>query len=260
MLEINNITVCYKERPTVKNFSLELKEGQIVSLVGESGSGKTTVIRSVLGLLPGGGKVTEGDILFEGKSLLQNTSDQWRRLRGTDISMIFQDSGAMLNPIRKIGDGFVEYIRIHEDISKKDAWEKGITMLEKMCLAGAENIMKSYPFQLSGGMRQRVGIAMAMTYQPRLLLADEPTSALDVTTQAQIVRQMLELRDTYGTGIIVVTHNLGVAMYMSDFIIVMKNGRIEDQGTRDYILHESNKKYTKTLLDAVPSLGGERFV
>ena len=136
MLEINNITVCYKERPTVKNFSLELEEGQIVSLVGESGSGKTTVIRSVLGLLPGGGRVTEGDILFEGKSLLQNTPDQWRKIRGTDISMIFQDSGAMLNPIRKIGDGFVEYIRIHEDISKKDAWEKGITMLEKMRLAG----------------------------------------------------------------------------------------------------------------------------
>lgn len=260
MLEINNITVCYKERPTVKNFSLELEEGQIVSLVGESGSGKTTVIRSVLGLLPGGGKVTEGDILFEGKSLLQNTSDQWRRLRGTDISMIFQDSGAMLNPIRKIGDGFVEYIRIHEDISKKDAWEKGITMLEKMRLAGAENIMKSYPFQLSGGMRQRVGIAMAMTYEPRLLLADEPTSALDVTTQAQIVRQMLELRNSYGTSIIVVTHNLGVAAYMSDKIVVMKDGEIVDSGTRDHILNGGSCDYTKMLLDAVPSVGGVRYV
>ena len=121
MLEINNITVCYKERPSLKNFSMTLETGKIASLVGESGSGKTTVIRAVLGLLAGGGKVTEGDILFEGKSLLKNTPDQWRKLRGTEISMIFQDSGAMLNPTRKIGDVFVEYIRTHEKISRKEA-------------------------------------------------------------------------------------------------------------------------------------------
>ena len=260
MLEIKNITICYKDRPTVKNFSMTLKRGEIASLVGESGSGKTTVIRAVLGLLPGGGRVTEGDILFEGTSLLGNTPDQWRALRGTDISMIFQDSGAMLNPIRKIGDGFVEYIRTHEAISKKDAWEKGIKMLERMRLPSGDNIMNSYPFQLSGGMRQRVGIAMAMTYDPKLLLADEPTSALDVTTQAQIVRQMMELRDTYGTSIIVVTHNLGVAAYMSDNIVVMRHGKIEDQGDRAHILSHSENAYTRTLLDAVPSLGGIRYV
>ena len=163
MLEIKNITVCYGDRPTVSDFSMNLKQGQIASLVGESGSGKTTVIRAVLGLLPGGGRVSEGDILFDGKSLLQNTPMEWRKLRGSEISMIFQDSGAMLNPIRRIGDGFVEYIRTHEEISKQEAWKKGTAMLEKMRLAGAENIMQSYPFQLSGGMRQRVGIAMAMT-------------------------------------------------------------------------------------------------
>lgn len=120
--------------------------------------------------------------------------------------------------------------------------------------------MESYPFQLSGGMRQRVGIAMGMTYQPKLLLADEPTSALDVTTQAQIVRQMMKLRDDYHTGIIVVTHNLGVAAYMSDYIVVMKNGKMEDQGTREYILKESKNEYTRKLLEAVPSRGGERYV
>ena len=166
----------------------------------------------------------------------------------------------MLNPIRRIGDGFVEYIRTHEEISKQEAWKKGTAMLEKMRLAGAENIMQSYPFQLSGGMRQRVGIAMAMTYDPKLLLADEPTSALDVTTQAQIVRQMMELRDTYGTSIIVVTHNLGVAAYMSDNIVVMRHGKIEDQGDREHILCHSENAYTRTLLDAVPSLGGIRYV
>lgn len=245
MLKLDNVTISYKNVPTVQNFNLDMKEGQIVSLVGESGSGKTTVIRAVLGLLAGGGKVTEGSITFEGEDLLSYTPEQWRKLRGSDISMIFQDSGAMMNPTRKVGKVFTEYILTHENISKKEAWSKGIAMLERMRLPSPDNIMESYPFQLSGGMRQRVGIAMGMTYQPKLLLADEPTSALDVTTQAQIVRQMMKLRDDYHTGIIVVTHNLGVAAYMSDYIVVMKNGRMEDQGTREYILKESKNEYTR---------------
>ena len=166
----------------------------------------------------------------------------------------------MLNPIRKIGNVFVEYIRTHEKISKKDAWKKGMEMMERMRLPDGDNIRNSYPFQLSGGMRQRVGIAMAMTFQPKLLLADEPTSALDVTTQAQIVRQMMELRDEYGTSIIMVTHNLGVAAYMSDQIVVMKEGQIVDRGGRDQILRGGSSVYTQALLDAVPSLGGVRYV
>ena len=242
MLKLQDVTISYQNDLTVQNFHLDMKPGQIISLVGESGSGKTSVIRAVLGLLPGGGKVTSGSITFEGNDLLSYTPEQWRKLRGSDISMIFQDSGAMMNPTRKIGSVFTEYILTHEKLSKRD------------------NIMHSYPFQLSGGMRQRVGIAMGMTYQPKLLLADEPTSALDVTTQAQIVRQMMQLRDDYHTGIIIVTHNLGVAAYMSDFIVVMKDGKIEEQGTREYILQESDNEYTRKLLEAVPSLGGKRYV
>lgn len=260
MLRLKDVTISYKERPAVKDLNLSLGQGKICSIVGESGSGKTTVIRAVLGLLGGGGKVTKGDILFEGKSLLLNTKEEWRKLRGTDISMIFQDSGAMINQTRIIGRQFVEYIRTHENMTKKDAWDRGIQMLERMRLPSGDNIMKSYPFQLSGGMNQRVGIAMAMTFQPKLLLADEPTSALDVTTQAQIVRQMMELRDAYKTSIIVVTHNLGVAAYMSDHIFVMKNGEIVDAGDREEILHHPQSEYTKSLLEAVPSLGGERYV
>ena len=256
MLELKNVTISYKDWPTVKNFDLSLGQGKICSIVGESGSGKTTVIRAVLGLLGGGGKVTGGDILFEGRSLLSNTKEEWRKLRGTDISMIFQDSGAMTNQTRVIGKQFVEYICTHERVSKKEAWERGIEMLERMRLPSGDNIMKSYPFQLSGGMRQRVGIAMAMTFQPKLLLADEPTSALDVTTQAQIVRQMMELRDAYKTSIIMVTHNLGVAAYMADHIV----GTIVDAGDREQILRHSQSEYTKNLLDAVPSLGGVRYV
>ncbi len=260
MLDVKNITISYGKRPTVKNFSMSMEKGQIVSLVGESGSGKTTVIRAIFGLLPGGGKVTEGDIIFEGESLLSYSDDKWRQFRGTDISMIFQDSGAMMNPTKKVGSAYTEYILTHENITKAEAFQKGVTMLERMRLPSGDNVMRSYPFQLSGGMRQRVGIAMGMTYQPKLLLADEPTSALDVTTQAQIVRQMMELRDNYGTSLIVVTHNLGVAAYMSDHIIVMKDGLIEDQGNRNYMLYESKNEYTHKLLDAVPSIGGKRYV
>ena len=261
LLESKNATISYGPREIVKDFNLTMDQGQVCSIVGESGSGKTTVIRAVLGLLAGGGKVTKGDILFEGKSLLKNTAEEWRNLRGTEISMIFQDSGAMMNPTRRIGSSYVEYIRTHEkNISKQDAWAKGVKMLERMRLPSGDNIMRSYPFQLSGGMRQRVGIAMGMTYEPKLLLADEPTSALDVTTQAQIIRQFMELRDDFGTSIIIVTHNLGVAAYMADYLIVMKNGLIEDEGTRDHILQASDNPYTKMLLEAVPSLGGVRYV
>ena len=227
LLEIKNVDISYGKNVTVSDCNLTLEQGEICSIVGESGSGKTTVIRAVLGLLAGGGKVTAGEILFEGKSLLGLDKKQWRDLRGHDISMIFQDSGAMMNQTRKIGNTFVEYIRTHENLSKKEAWAKGRDMLTRMHLPDGDRIMRSYPFQLSGGMRQRVGIAMGMTYQPKLLLADEPTSALDVTTQAQIVRQMMELRDEYGTSIILVTHDLGVATYMGDKIVVMKNGKIK---------------------------------
>lgn len=260
MLQLKDVTISYKNEPTVEHFNLNMKQGQIVSLVGESGSGKTTVIRAILGLLAGGGKVSEGSILFENQDLLSYTNEQWRKLRGTQISMIFQDSGAMMNPTRKVGKVFTEYILTHEKISKKEAWAKGCEMLGRMNLASPDNVMNSYPFQLSGGMRQRVGIAMGMTYQPKLLLADEPTSALDVTTQAQIVRQMMELRDDYGTGIIIVTHNIGVAAYMADQLIVMHHGKVVDHGTREEVLNNPTSDYTRKLLEAVPEMEGKRYV
>lgn len=260
LLEIDKINIEYDGARAVRDFSMILEKGEICSIVGESGSGKTSVIRAVFGLLAGGGKINSGEILFNGRSLLKNSAEDWRSLRGRDISMIFQDSGAMMNPTKKIGRGYREYIKTHEKVSAKEATKKSIDMLARMRLPDPENVMNSYPFQLSGGMRQRVGIAMGMTFMPRLLLADEPTSALDVTTQAQIVRQMMELREEYGTSIIIVTHDIGIAAYMSDQIIVMKNGCVEDRGDREHIINESGNTYTRRLIDAVPSLGGERFV
>ena len=260
MLDINNITVQYgNNNPVIVDLSLHMKQGEIVSIVGESGSGKSTVIRSVMGLLPAGGKITKGDLIFNGHSLLSYSRDEWNKIRGTQVSMIFQDCGAMINPIRKIGKQFIEYIRIHEKISKEEASKKAINMLEQMMLPNPENIMNSYPFQLSGGMRQRIGIAMAMTFNPKLLIADEPTSALDVTTQSQIIRNMLELREKFNTGIIMVTHNLAVAAYISDKIIVMKDGKIVEQGSRDDILNHPKDEYTKKLLNSVPNWEDELY-
>ena len=259
MLEIKDLAVQYgNQAPTIEHFNLSMKKGEIISVVGESGSGKTTVIRAVLGALSGAGRVTSGDILYHGESLLKNSKSDWRKIRGSKMSMIFQDCGGTLNPIRKIGSQYVEYIRTHQSMTKKEAWDKAVSMLTKMRLPDAENIMNSYPYQLSGGMRQRVGIAMAMTFNPELLLADEPTSALDVTTQ--IVRQMMELRDDFGTGIIIVTHNIGVAAYMADQLIVMHHGKVVDHGTREEVLNNPTSDYTKKLLEAVPEMEGKRYV
>lgn len=261
MLEITDLSVQYPgQQPAIEQFCLSMKKGEIVSIVGESGSGKTSVIRAILGALPGGGAVTAGDIRFYGNSLLHNSAEEWRKLRGTRISMIFQDCGSTLNPIRKIGSQYVEYIQTHIKVSNKTAWDRAMSMLTSMRLPDAERVMNSYPHQLSGGMRQRVGIAMAMTFHPELLLADEPTSALDVTTQAQIVRQMMELRDEFGTGILLVTHNLGVAAYMSDQLIVMQRGSVVDCGTRKEVLAHPASEYTRKLLQAVPEMEGQRFV
>jgi peptide/nickel transport system ATP-binding protein len=259
MLEIQNLTIQYGMTPAVEQFHLSMKPGEIAAIVGESGSGKSTVLRSILGALPSTGRVTEGDILFHGKSLLNQSPKEWQELRGTRIAMIFQDCGGTLNPIRRIGSQFVEYIQAHAKVSRKDAWNQAKTMLEKMRLPDSENIMNRFPHQLSGGMRQRVGIAMAMTFRPELLLADEPTSALDVTTQAQIVKELLELRDTFGTGVILVTHNLGVAAYMANQLLVMEQGRVVDQGTREQILYHPTSDYTKKLLRSVPELEGNPF-
>ena len=237
MLEIKDLAVQYGHHdPTIEHFNLSMKKGEIISVVGESGSGKTTVIRAVLGALPGAGQVTSGDIIFHGESLLKNSKRDWRKLRGSKMSMIFQDCGGTLNPIRKIGSQYVEYICTHEAMAKKDAWQRAVTMLSKMRLPDAENIMNSYPYQLSGGMRQRVGIAMAMTFNPELLLADEPTGNLDPKNSFEIMKLLEEINER-GTTVLVVTHNREIVNAFKKRVITMKKGVIvsdEQEGGYQY--------------------------
>jgi len=262
MLKIENLSINYdnNKKVAVDKFNLSMEKGEIISIVGESGSGKSTIIKAILGILSASAEISNGKIIFEGESLIGKSREELRKLRGTKISMIFQDCVATLNPIRKIGKQYVEYICTHSQMNKKEAWNLAVNMLEKMRLPDGENIMNSYPYQLSGGMCQRVGIAIAMTFKPVLLLADEPTSALDVTNQSQIVKQMMELRDDHNTSILLVTHNMGVAAYMADKIIVMKDGKIMDYGTKEDLLYNSKSDYTKELLNSIPEMEGESFV
>ncbi len=259
LLDVKNLDVSYGDKLTVTGASIELDKGEILSIVGESGSGKTTVIRAIMGCLPGRGHVSGGSITFDGRDMLKNTREDWRKISGSEMSMIFQDSGNMINPIRRIGEQFTNYILAHApQKSKAEAAEMAKDMLNKVRLPNPQNIMNSYPFELSGGMRQRVGIAMAMIFSPKLLLADEPTSALDVTTQAQIIRQIVDVRNEYNAAVILVTHNIGVASYVSNKLMVMKNGHVVESGGRE-IIENPQHAYTKELLAAVPALGDKKY-
>jgi ABC-type dipeptide/oligopeptide/nickel transport system, ATPase component len=260
LLDINNLSIKYREEEfAVKNINMSVNSKEIIGIVGESGSGKSTLISAILGLLPKGASVYSGDIIFKDKNLLQYSKKEWQEIRGNRMAMIFQNAGGSLTPIKKIGDQFIESIRSHFNMSKADAYAEAVDMLGKMRLPDAKRIMNSYPFELSGGMKQRVAIAMAMTMEPEILLADEPTSALDATVQAQVVRQMMELRKNFNTSIIIVTHNMGVAAYMCDKIGVMQQGELVEWGTKEQIINNPKCEYTKKLLSAIPELEGRNL-
>lgn len=259
LLDVKNLDISYGSKLTVSGVNIQLDKGEILSIVGESGSGKTTVIRAIMGCLPGRGHVSGGSITFGGRDMLKNTREDWRKISGSEMSMIFQDSGNMINPVRRIGEQFTDYILAHApQKSKAEAAEMAKDMLNKVRLPNPQNIMNSYPFELSGGMRQRVGIAMAMIFSPKLLLADEPTSALDVTTQAQIIRQIVDVSNEYNAAVILVTHNIGVASYVSNKLMVMKNGHVVESGGHE-IIENPQHAYTKELLAAVPVLGDKKY-
>lgn len=262
LLEIKKLTVAYQNYKSsvdiLKDFSLSLEKNQVLGIVGESGSGKTTLVRSLLGLLPAGGEIKRGKILFKGTDLLKLGQEEQRTLRGRQISMIFQDPSAALNPIRRIGTQFTETLCCHLGISKNIARILALEMLAKMCLPDPAKILSYYPFQLSGGMKQRVTIAMAMALNPEILIADEPTSALDVTVQAQIIKEMEKLRQNFATSIILITHNIGLVAYLADKIGVMYGGRLVEWGTKEQVLNQPGHPYTKALLEASPQLADSR--
>ena len=260
LLEVKDLDISYGDKLTVTGASLELDKGEIMSIVGESGSGRTTVIRAIMGCLPGAGRVSRGSIIFDGKDVLQNTPDEWRKMYGSEMSMIFQDSGNMINPIRRIGQQFIDYVQAHQpDKSKDQAYKMCCDMLTNVRLPNPENIMNSYPFELSGGMRQRVMIAMGLICHPQLLIADEPTTALDVTIQAQILDLMKDLQKKTGMGIIFITHNLGVVADICDKVSVMYAGKIVEQGPVDDIFYEPAHPYTKGLLRSMPRVDAESY-
>ncbi len=259
LIEIQNLSVRYPDAQAavLRDVDLTLNVGEITCVIGESGSGKSTLLNSVL-QLPGRVEITEGQVLFRGNDLRQWTARQMRSIRGSEIGVVFQEPGASLDPIRKIHKQFYDALRAHDRfITKLEARQKAAALLQSMEFKEPERILECCPAQLSGGMNQRVAIAVAMALEPAILLADEPTSALDVTVQAQVIEELLRLRDQYGTCILLITHNMGVAARLADQVAVMYGGRIVECGSRDDVLHQPTHPYTRALLAAVPRLDGK---
>lgn len=254
LLTVDHITICYNGNPVVKDISFELKKGEILGVVGESGSGKSTIVKAIMGLLGTAGMVTRGDIFYKGQNIVDMEEKDRRKLLGPEIGMIFQDCQAALCPIRTIGAQIYESLSEHETVTKKETYERAGILMHKIGLDDFQRVLDSYPFELSGGMNQRVGICTAMMMKPSLLLADEPTSALDVTVQRQVVDELKLMRKEYGTAMILVTHNIGVVSAMADKILVLKDGNMMDYGLKERVLYHSQNSYTRNLMDCVPHI------
>ena len=255
ILNLKNLSVSYGDINILKDIDLSLKKGEILGIVGESGSGKSTLIKSIMGILDENASI-DGEINFEGKDLASLSLKDYRKIKGKEISMIFQNPTEYFNPTRKISKQFIETIRSHNDISKQEIQKKSINTFKFLGLQDGKKIWNSYPFELSGGMNQRVAIALSIMLEPKILLADEPTSALDVTVQAQVVKEILKLRQKLNTSIILVTHKIGVASYMSDNIGVMYGGRIIEYGESEELINNPKHPYTKMLINSVPVING----
>ncbi|MBO1002575.1 ABC transporter ATP-binding protein [Pseudogracilibacillus auburnensis] len=259
MLEVKGLKVrIHSDKGVVKavnGVSFTIKAGQTVGIVGESGSGKSVLAQSLMRLNPEPTTVyTEGEILFLDRNILALTDKEVRQLRGSDIAMIFQDPMSSLNPVFKIGDQLIDAIRAKQKMSRKTAKQKATELLKDVGISDPDRRMGEYPHQFSGGMRQRVLIAMALASKPKLLIADEPTTALDVTIQAQILQLLKNIQNKYGMAIIIITHDLGVVANMADNILVMYSGRIVEEGSTEDIFYRTTMPYTWSLLRALPRL------
>ncbi|WP_442596306.1 ABC transporter ATP-binding protein [Neobacillus sp. D3-1R] len=240
--------------PAIDGVSFEVKKGETLAIVGESGSGKSVTSLSIMRLIPSPpGKILEGDIKFHGESLLEKSDKEMRSIRGNKISMIFQEPMTSLNPVYKVGDQIAETIMLHQKKSKKDAYAEAVNLLKLVGIPEPERRINQYPHELSGGMRQRVMIAIALACNPELLIADEPTTALDVTIQNQILQLMKKLKEQTNMSIMLITHDLGVVAEMADRVVVMYSGQIVEQGDIYTIFENPKHPYTEGLLKSMPS-------
>lgn len=256
-LAINNLVVRYKTQDgvveAVNGIDLQIKKGKTLGLVGETGAGKTTTALSILRLIPEPpGEIMDGSITLEGKNIFEYSEREMESIRGKQISMIFQDPMTSLNPVITIGDQIAEVIQLHETIDKKGAMDKTKEMLELVGIPG--NRVSEYPHQFSGGMKQRVVIAMALVCNPNLLIADEPTTALDVTIQAQVLDLMQKLREKYGTSMLMITHDLGIVADVCDEVSIMYAGHIVEHGTLEDIFNQTSHPYTEGLFNSLPNI------
>lgn len=256
LLEIKDLCISFfgdsGETIAVKGVSFHVNSGEIFGIIGESGSGKSVTAKSILRVNPDNCKVTSGNIQFLNQPILQQSEKELRKIRGKEISMVFQDSLSALNPVYTIGSKLVETIRLHQPMSKAKAQNQALELLKVAGINEPENCMRCYPHQLSGGMRQRVMIAMAVSSNPKLLIADEPTTALDVTIQIQILRLLRDIQNRTGMSIIFITHDLGVVAQICSRIAVMCGGYIVEEGTAEEIFYHPFHPYTKALIDSIP--------
>jgi len=256
LLKIRNLrTIFYSDEgpaAAVNGVDLDLKEGQTLGLVGESACGKTVTALSIMRLVPPPGKIVSGEIFFEGVDLLKLNESEMRRVRGNRISMIFQEPMTSLNPVFKVGEQIAEVYRVHRKMSHSEAAAAAVEMLDKVGIPSPRNRAQDYPHQMSGGMRQRVMIAMALACDPKLMLADEPSTALDVTIQAQILELMNDIKARLGTGIILITHDLGVVAEMAERVAVMYTGMIAEEAPVESLFASPQHPYTVGLLKSIP--------
>ncbi|MCO7125789.1 ABC transporter ATP-binding protein [Sporolactobacillus shoreicorticis] len=247
------------EVPAVDGIDFSVNEGEILGIVGESGCGKSVTSLSIMGLLPAPpGKIVGGHIYYKGEDISHAKESRMRKLRGNDIAMIFQEPMTSLNPVFTIGEQLMEAIRLHNHLSKKELIERSVELLKLVGLPRAAELLDEYPHELSGGMRQRVMIAMAMSCNPKVLIADEPTTALDVTIQAQILDLMVKLNKETHTAIIMITHDLGVVAQMCNRVAVMYAGKIVEEGTVKDIFNHPEHPYTEGLIKSIPDLYGKK--